>query len=130
MFPTREWSRDEVEAWLEAGLLDPSEGETEEPSLWGAGDHRSGQMSIRKQLRRMVEEEKIDGYKPQRKGQAHGGSSTWCFARGSSLASKTVWSVLRPRGGGARGKLRLPTTRWSPSTQEAVALMTMVNSAE
>ena len=53
---------DEVVAWLEAGMLDPSEGETEEPSHLGRW--RQPKEAVEPQA--AVEEERIDEYSPRR----------------------------------------------------------------
>ena len=59
-------SLDEVVAWLEAGLLDPSEGETEEPSHVGRWRQQKGPDEPQAAVEREVEEERIGEYKPQK----------------------------------------------------------------
>ena len=54
-------SWDETEAWWEAGLLNPSEGETEEPSRVGRWRQQKGP----DEPQSAVEEEKVKEYKPQ-----------------------------------------------------------------
>ena len=56
-------SLDEVVAWLEASLLDPSEGETEEPSHVR---QQKGPDEPQAAVEKEVEEEKIEEYEPQR----------------------------------------------------------------
>ena len=91
-------SLDEVVAWLEAGMLDTREGETEELFHVGRWRQQKGPDEPQAAVEKEVEEERIDEYKPLRDG------SSWYFARGSSLASETARSVLCgrqvPRSGG------------------------------
>ena len=59
-------SLDEVVAWLEAGLLDPSEGETEEPSHVGRWRQQKGPHEPQAAFEKEAEEERIGEYKPQK----------------------------------------------------------------
>ena len=93
-------SLDEVVAWLEAGLLDPCEGETEEPFHVG----RCRQQKGPDEPQAAVEEEGIDEYKPQRDAMPTAISRACAWQRESSLVPKTARSVLCPSGGGPRGK--------------------------
>ena len=56
-------SRYEIEAWWEAGLLDPSEGETQEPSRVGRWRQQKGP----DEPQAAVEEEKVKECQPQGK---------------------------------------------------------------
>ena len=56
-------SWDEIKAWWEAGLLDPREGETEEPSRVG----RWRPQKEPHEPQTAVEKEKVKEYKPQEK---------------------------------------------------------------
>ena len=59
-------SLDEVMACLEAGLLDATEGETEEPSHVGRWRQQNGPDEPQAAVEKEVEEERIDQHKPQR----------------------------------------------------------------
>ena len=67
-------SLDEVVAWWEAGLLDPREGETEEPCHAGRWRRQKWPGEPQAAVEKEVEEENIDGYKLQRVAIPQAGS--------------------------------------------------------
>ena len=97
---TKSWLGGSLACWTNG------EGETEEPTKTHVGRWRrqKGPDEPQAAVEKEVEDERHRGVQATEGCHAHGDSSSWYFARGSSLASKTARSVLCSRG-------------WRPSRQ-------------
>ena len=111
----------EVAAWFEAGLLDPSEGETEEPSHVGRWRRQKGPA----EFQAAVEEERIDEYSPQRDAMLT------AISRAGTLEGVVPLRQRRPGAFSAQGVEALEVNEVSDDEleaeyQEAVDLTTIL----